>query len=114
MSNRKKLKAAASHSMTDIQPFITLPELDLFTRDRVQVSVQSFIEEEILPTGNWNNGSEISFNVRGDPETFLDPNSLRLRITAKILKNDGVSCTKIVIIVLDAVILDLIFLDCHR
>ena len=94
---------------TDIQPVIPLPSLNFFTRNPIQMSVQNVKEEEILPTGNvfavfmtfppntlllsdlgnWEGRNEIMFNIKGDPEMMIDPSSLRIRASVKIVKFDG-------------------------
>jgi len=90
MPKRKLIPPPVAKINQDIQPLITLPELDLFNHENLQISVQKVIEEEIMPVGVWDSKSEISFSLPGDSETFLDPNSLRLRISVKIVENDGV------------------------
>ncbi len=74
----------------EIQPVIPIPQLNLFTRENLQMSIQSLQELEILPTGNWQDQPMIIFNVNGDPESFIDPSSLRLKIRFKVVNGDGV------------------------
>lgn len=78
-------------SSKDIQPVVPVPQLNLFTRENLQMSIQSIQEIEILPTGNWEQQSEIIFNVNGDPESFIDPSSVRVKMAFKIVNGDGVS-----------------------
>jgi hypothetical protein len=74
---------------TDIQPIVPMPSVNLFTRKGLQMSVQSTKEEEVLPTGNWEGQSEIMFDIRGDPEMLIDPSSLVIQATLKVVNGDG-------------------------
>ena len=75
--------------MLGLQPVVDLPELNFFLRKEIQIQIQEVNEEAILPTGIYTEGSDITFNIKGDVERFLDPSSIRIHIKAKLVNGDG-------------------------
>ncbi len=73
----------------DDQSILNMPQLNIFGRQTLQVSVEGVSEEEILPMSSWDQASEIGFNVYGDPESFVDPSSLRVSMEVRVVRDNG-------------------------
>ena len=82
-------KKMSESQKVDIQPLVNIPQINLFTRENLQVSIDSVFSEEIYPSFSWESGGKILFTVSGNPECFVDPSSIRVIMELKILTHDG-------------------------
>lgn len=71
-------------------------ELDLFTKQPMQISVLDSKENIYNPLTSLDSVSNISFFIPGSSEQFIDLNSICLRLKLQILKNDSTPFKEIV------------------